>query len=152
MNKCRRYPGGPARQEGPLISSSVQSGCLTRHELERSCPSCHPAYKHRAQSQAAWEEEPPKHKEAGTDLSLTLLQGMPNQCVCLCVCVYSCVCPYGHLCVHLCVHIAVCVSVCVYLGAYMGMCVCTSVSVCVCVHLCPYGCKCMHVCASACPY
>jgi hypothetical protein len=75
MNKCRRYPGGPARQEGPLISSSVQSGCLTRRELERSCPSCHPAYKHRAQSQAAWEEEPPKPKEASTDLLQgTLLQ------------------------------------------------------------------------------
>lgn len=83
MNKCRRFPGGPARQEGLLISSSVQSGCLTHRELERSCPSCRPAHKHRAQSQAAWEEEAPKLKEASTGLSLTLPQGMPDNFVCV---------------------------------------------------------------------
>jgi len=34
MNKCRRYSGGPAKQQELLISSNVQSDCLTCHRAE----------------------------------------------------------------------------------------------------------------------
>ena len=54
MNKCRRYPGGPARREGPLISSSVQSGCLTRHGAEVVMSSPPPSHKHGATGGLGW--------------------------------------------------------------------------------------------------
>lgn len=52
MNKCRRHPGGPARPEGPLISSSIQSGCLTRHGAEVVMSFPPPSCKHRAHRRA----------------------------------------------------------------------------------------------------
>lgn len=37
MNKCRRFSGGPAKQQELLISSSAQSDCLTWWSSGRSC-------------------------------------------------------------------------------------------------------------------
>lgn len=66
MNKCRRYPGGPARQEGPLISSHVQSGCLTRRGAEVVMSFLPPSWKHRAHSRAGASVWPGMRKMAQT--------------------------------------------------------------------------------------
>lgn len=60
--QVQKVPGGPARQEGPLISSSVQSGCLTRHGAEVVMSSCCPPVNtaHRRARTfvcVAWDEE-----------------------------------------------------------------------------------------------
>lgn len=77
MNKCRRYPGGPARQEGPLISSHVQSGCLTRRGAEVVMSFLPPSWKHRAHSRAGASVWPGMRKMAQTPARPTS-RGDPN--------------------------------------------------------------------------
>lgn len=77
MNKCRRYPGGPARQEGPLISSHVQSGCLTCRGAEVVMSFLPPSWKHRAHSRAGASVWPGMRKMAQTPARPTS-RGDPN--------------------------------------------------------------------------
>lgn len=77
MNKCRRYPGGPARQEGPLISSNVQSGCLTCCGAEVVMSFLPPSWKHRAHSQAGASVWPGMRKMVQTPARSTS-RGDPN--------------------------------------------------------------------------